>query len=307
MPNDPNRRKILPPISLEESYLLCRDLCHRELGDYRFVVSNVNREDQRHVMAVAAVAARTARLCDIHIARAARLELLDDIREAMRNNFMEEESTDQFAALLDTVKRFRIPQQYVHDIVAAADWCLRLDTFKSFDDWLQFGYRLGGGTVLSLVPVFGVHHAGYEDAAIKCGQAIWLTWLLDNIGGEIQQLEYFLPSDELAEQGVDLTLHNPLEPAPELLQMIQLLASRIGHLYQDGGTLVSHLELDGQRTLKTILGLFWHRLEAIKDAPGSILTLGRDTTRRPGFRDRFRHLMGFEPKLPFLGSESGNH
>ena len=74
-----------------------------------------------------------------------------------------------------------------------------------------------------------------------------------------------------------------------------------------GGPVVSHLELDGQRTMRSLISVFWNRLAEIKMEPAQILTAGRRSVQKPGMRYRFRHLMGLEggvPVLPDSGDET---
>ncbi|MGI9519026.1 MAG: phytoene/squalene synthase family protein, partial [Pirellulaceae bacterium] len=269
--NTEEKKRVLPPVTLDESYRLCQQRVHEDLGSHRWILGNLAREQRPHVYAVLALSVRSARLCDIHLGCNARLELLDDLREDFRNNFMEEESTDQFPALLDTRNRFEIPEQYLHDIVATADMCVRIDRFSSFDQWLQLGCRMGGGTLLSLIPVIGAEHKDYEAAAMSCGQAIWLTHLLRDICDEIQKLEYFLPTEDLDEFGVDLSKHNPLRPDKALLRLIRLNVERIEKLFEEGGQLVRYLSRDGQRILKSLISMYWTLLMKIKLHPEQVL------------------------------------
>jgi phytoene synthase len=301
-------RRVLPVVTLEQSYQIARQRALQALHDYRWAVSNISRNDQRHLFAVLALSVRTAELCNLHIGRPARQHLLDDLREDMRNNFMEEESSDQFPALLDTMRRFEIPQQFLHDIVSAADYCLRHNRFDSFDEWLQFGYRMGGATILAASQVFGIHHREHELPAIACGQAICLTSLLDHAGREIQTLQFFMPADLVGELGVDLAQHNPLQPDPAMLQLVRLLVSRIEKLYWQGGPLIRHLDLDGQRTMKSLISLFWDRLMQIKSDPAQALRVGRSKAEGPPWRFRVLHWMGLEGKSPVLseGPERGH-
>ncbi len=301
-----NPKRTLPPVTLEQSYRIARQWALPALGKYKWAISNLARNDQRHLHAILALGARTAQLCDIHIGRVARLEMLDDMREDLRNNFMDEESTDQFPALLDTMRRFEIPQQYLHDIVSAADYCLRLDRFHSFDEWLQFGYRMGSGTMLAAAQVFGIHHQHYEQPAIACGQAIWLTWLLDHVGREVQTLAFFMPASDLEELKVDLARHNPMSPDPAMLQAVRLQVSRIEKLFAQGSSIVSHLNLDGQRTMKSLISMFWNRLMEIKSKPAQVLGVGRLAKGNPLLRFRLRHLMGLEGNSPLPSGKNGN-
>ncbi len=301
-------KRILPPVTLEQSYALARERVLGSAGAFKWAVSNVPREEQQYLFAILALSLRSATICNLHIGRKARLEMLDDLREDLRNNFMEEESTDQFPALLDTMRKHSIPQQYLHDIVSAADYCFRLERFETFDDWLQFGCRMGGGTLLAASSVFGIVHPHHEQAAISCGQAIWLTWLLDHVGREIQTLEYYLPVADRKEAGIELERHNAFSPGPEMLQWVRTMATRIDRLFADGIRIIGHLELDGQRSLKSLIGYFWNRLDEMKSNPGEVLSIQKSPSDHPAFRFRFLHIMGLEGRSPALrGRDSGRN
>ena len=300
------KKRILPPVTLAESYQLCRDRVRQRLGNWIWTTGNLDRETRNHLYALTALTVRTEKLCDIHLARAAREEMLEDLREDFRNNFMEEESTDQFPALLDTMNQYPIPQQYFHDIIAAADMCIRIDRFTNFDQWLQMGCRLGGGTLLSAVPILGVEKPGFEEAAIKLGQAIFLTCLLNDIADEIQKLEYFLPSEDLVTFEVDLRRHNPARPDPAMLALIACMVERIERLYHEGGCLVDHLTLDGRRVLTTVVAVSWSLLLKIKRDPKSVLAASAEVTASERWRLRLRHILGLEDAGDVLKASTGH-
>lgn len=232
------------------------------------------------------------------------MDQLEDMREDFRNNFMEEESTDQFPALLDTMKRFSIPQQYLHDIIAAADMCVRIERFHDFDQWLQLGCRLGGGTLLSLIPVIGFEKEGYESSAICCGQAIVLTQLLCDITDEIQKLEYFMPVADLEQFQVDIARHNPAKPTAEMIRMIRFQVGRIEELFASGATVVNYLNLDGQRIMRTVVSVYWNLLMKIKLTPEKFLQGTGNLSRRERFAFKLKHVLGLEGGVAVLPNAS---
>lgn len=292
---DRNKR-ILPTISLDDSYRLCRRRVRDALARYGWLASSLSRDSRRHVEAILALSARSARLSDVHTGRAARLEMLDDLREDMRDNLMGEESTDQFPALFDTVRRFDIPLQFPHDIVSAADYCLRHERMETFDQWLQAGQRLGGGTVLSIAAIFHARGKEFWPAAVACGQAVWLTHLLDNVARDVQTLQFWLPARDVATAGVDLQRHRPDDPEPELAQLIESLATRIEPLFELGSAIVRYTDLDGQRSFGSLLAVFRDRLHRLQRHPASVLEGG--TSRGTAWQHRLRHLLGWPGPPP---------
>jgi phytoene/squalene synthetase len=303
------RRHLLPTVALQESYQLCRERVRQRLGAFRWMTGNLAADVRSRLDAVLALAVRSDRLCDIHLARQARLELLEELREDFRNNFMEEESTDQFPALLDTMRQHAIPQQYLHDIVAAADMCARIPRFQDFDQWLQLGCRLGGGTLLSAIPVTGAAKPDYEASAIKLGQAVYLTYLLNDIVDEIQKLEFFMPAADIETFGVDLSKHNPDRPAPSMLRLVRQQVERIESLYHDGGQVVRYLSLDGQRVIKSLVSVSWYLLMKLKQQPERALQASLELSSGEMLGFRLKHVMGLEGGVAVLprGDEHHGH
>ncbi len=304
--NEPKKR-ILPPVTLDASYKLCQQMVRDELNQYRWTISNLPRDMRPFVYSVLALTLRSRRLADIHISKTGRQEMLDDLREDMRNNFMEEESTDQFPALLDTMTRHAIPQQYLQDIVASADMCLHIDRFQNFDQWLQLGYRIGGGTLMALISIWGAEKQGYEESAMCCGQAIYLTHLLADILDEIQKMEHYLPAEDLQSFNVDLDRHNPTNPQPELLRLIRLMVERIENLYERGGQVVNHLSLDGQRVMKTIITVGWNLLMKIKAEPENTLQAQINLSKNELMRLKLKHMMGLEGGVRVIPGLDDHH
>ena len=267
---------------------------------------NLDRDERDPLFAILALTARAEKLCDIHIAPAARGELLEDLREDFRNNFMEEESTDQFPALLDTMQRFGIPQQYMHDIVAAADMCLRIERFSSFDQWLQLGCRIGGGTMLAAAPVIGLKRDGYETAAIHLGQDLYLTWLLNDIGDEIQKLRFFLPTDDLTQFKVDLERHNPSNVNSNMLALWGDIISRIENLYRDGAPFVKYLGLDGERVVTSLISIGWHLLMQMKRNPNLVFATSSEISSPVKMGFQIKHLLGLESVKELIVKSAGH-
>ncbi len=301
------KKRQLPTVTLEESYQLCRASVRRHLGQYLFAMSNLPFDEQRHLHAVLAFMLRCQQLSDINLGRAARMELLEETREDLRNNLMDEESTSEFRALVDTFRKFEIPQQYIHDMVSAADMCVRLERFETFDHWLQFGCRLGGSTMLATTQVFDTRGNNIESTAIQCGQAIQLTYLLGTICCDLRRLEFFMPARDIEEYSIDLDRIIPSNPDESVIRLIQMQVSRIESLFREGGKIVNHLALDGQRVMRSVISVSWNQLMKIKQEPRHFLTQKPELSNWERLQFRAKHLLGLEGGAEVLPVKSDEH
>ena len=91
-----------------------------------------------------------------------------------------------------------------------------------------------------------------------------------------------------------------------MLQVVRMQVARIEKLFEQGGSIVSHLDLDGRRTMKSLISMFWKRLMDIKSDPAQMLRVGPSPKGNSFLRFRLRHLMGLEGKSPLLPGNSGN-
>jgi phytoene/squalene synthetase len=240
-----------------------------------------------------ALSVKAWQLCDLRVGTAARQEMLDDLREDLRDNLMGETSSDQFPALRDSIRRLEIPQQFPHDVVSAVDYCLRAGPFTSWDDWLQLGYRLGGGTMLSVCCVFHGSRSACQGPAIAFGQAVWLTRLLFTATRDVHSMQFFLPADEVAAAEIDLDRYQPGQPHPALIELVSSLASRIAALHHSARSLPGLLDLDGRRATVALHSLFDSCLHSVMDDPSLVFRATWDeATRRGRSRQRLRHLLG---------------
>lgn len=299
-------KRSLPAITLEQSYRICHHLVRKHLGSYQWCVWNLHKEKLRHLEAVFALAIRANLLCDIHLGRRARLDQFDDLREDLRNNLMREETSSQHYALVNTITEFNIPQQFVHDILSAPDYCARRQQFETFDQWLQLGCRIGGSTMMCCATILGLEKDGHESAALSCGQAIYSTYLLGEVCCEIQKFQFFMPHEDIDAFEIDLQRINPMNPDKSVIRLIRLQVERIERLFYDGGRIMEFLTRDGQRVMKSVFAAFWTKLMQIKFEPQSILVAPNRLTRHDQFRLRLKHLLGTEGSLVVF-SESESH
>lgn len=112
------------------------------------------------------------------------------------------------AALVDTVRRYRIDQAVFPPFLAAMRMDLSVTDYATFADLRR--YMRGSAEVIGLqmLPVLGtvVPRAEAEPAAAALGAAFQLTNFLRDIGEDLDRGRVYLPSTELAAFGVDRDL-----------------------------------------------------------------------------------------------------
>jgi phytoene synthase len=194
----------------------------------------------------------------------------------------------RFAVLGETIRRYAVPLQPFHDLVAGLEMDLDGTRYRTFADLELYCYRVAGTIGLMITPV-----AGYRpgtpalDHARTLGTAMQLTNILRDVGEDWDRGMLYLPEDELRRHGLmpgNLPVHRHERAFRELMEF---QIERARRLYQQGLALIP--------LITTVRGRFAFRFAA--EGYSGIL----EKSRRNGY-DVFsqRAALSFAEKLRLL-------
>jgi len=290
--------------SLDDSYKYCRKSSRKYFSNYFWTVGNISREQRRHVHALTAYLTKALDLMDSQISPIARHEEWTEWRDQLRDGLRGKFHSPEMPAVADTVEKFHISREFLFDIQSGVELAIRCKKFEAFDQWMQMASRIGGSMMLSLVPVLGYEKEDYEQAALACGEAIFLTQLMDEMGNGHQNLMLYAPRMLARKCNMHLDAINPKKPPIEFCRLIRTLISRIEPRYQDAGELVKYLSFDGKRVIRSLLAIHWQMLVKMKHFPELILQDRHQLSGKEMFQLHFKHLMGLEGRIPVFDEVS---
>lgn len=126
----------------------------------------------------------------------------DEMHAALRGESAEHPVWPAFA---DTVARFKIPHEYFDDMIKGVTSDLEYAPMATFDDLYRYCYRVASVVGLTIIHIFGFDGPRALELAEKCGIAFQLTNILRDVKEDADRGRVYLPQDELARFGVDLT------------------------------------------------------------------------------------------------------
>lgn len=212
----------------------------------------------------------------------------------------ERESLLQLAEL---VRRRRIPKQFPFDMIRASDYWIRFGGFDTWEQLEKFASDFAGSAVVAACCVTGVRRAGFEEAALDFGSAILLTRKLANCVSDLKANRNFLAQEDVQRFGLDLSRVKMRQHSAEFSQFVRFTVARIEKLYVKASRLFAYLELDGERSLTSLLSLHWQMLVRMKMQPECLFE-ETELLKRSHIRAmKFRHAMGTEGGLPFVVDE----
>lgn len=223
----------------------------------------------------------------------------DQLREDLSDSFVGRYVSAPLYFLSDVVARYRIPKQFIFEPLEAYDRQWRFGQPDDEQEMLATATRLGGALMRQLVHVLGIERPDFEQAALKTGQGLTLTWWLLHLADDTRAGKLRLAKSDFT--AVKLKPEKILwpEPSPELNQFVRLYGQRIDQLLAAGSSLYQHLNYDGQRVLRTLLGIGWKALSNARLNPNLLRETPGALSDSELFQLKARQFLGLDAPLPF--------
>ena len=140
-------------------------------------------------------------------------------------------------ALVDTMRHFKMPARYLHDLISGAEMDLTLHTYPTFDRLREYCYRVAGTVGLTCTHVFGFSDPRALDLAEKLGLAFQLTNIIRDVHEDFAVGRVYLPEEDLARYGVSSQDFAKSEATLGVRELLRFEADRAWQCYEEGSAL----------------------------------------------------------------------
>lgn len=167
------------------------------------------------------------------------------------------ESTDHVgAALIDTVRKFNIPEQHFVDFLHSMSMDLTVGTYKTYEDLMEYVYGSAAVIGLQMVPILGpISDAAYEPAK-KLGIAFQLANFIRDVGEDLDRGRIYLPLDELAQFGVDQEMLHARKLTPQITAALKFQIERVRQLQREAEPGIELLEASSRPCIQAASTLY---------------------------------------------------
>jgi squalene synthase HpnC len=152
-------------------------------------------------------------------------------------------------ALADTMRRFRMPARYLHDLISGAEMDLTVKSYPTFDRLREYCYRVAGTVGLTCTHVFGFRDPRALDLAEKLGLAFQLTNIIRDVHEDAKLGRVYLPDEDLARFGVSPADFSKDQGTLGVRELLRFEADRAFELYEEGSELLDLIDADSRGTL----------------------------------------------------------
>ncbi len=185
-------------------------------------------------------------------------------------------------AIHDTVERFGIPRQYLHDMIDGQQMDMTRRRYQHFEQLYEYCYKVASVVGLTCIEIWG--YEGGEDTrklAEWRGIAFQLTNILRDVREDAARDRVYLPAEDWGLFEVNPTMFQLAKPE-ETLRGLRVTIDRAADYYERSAPLIGHVHRDGHACLWAMTEIYRGLFNKIAARPARVLSDQR--VRLPSWR-----------------------
>ena len=163
-------------------------------------------------------------------------------------------------ALYDAVLKYKIPPEYLHQMIDGVTSDLEFQPVETFDQLYRYCYQVASVVGLTVIHIFGFRGPDALPLAEKCGIAFQLTNILRDVREDADNGRVYLPVEDLARFGVD-PAH--LVRDDKFRQLMRFEAERARRYYDEAKPLVEMVDPGSRASLRALIEIYSQLLDRI--------------------------------------------
>jgi len=174
-------------------------------------------------------------------------------------------------ALVDTMRRYKMPARYLHDLISGAEMDLTIQTYPTFDRLREYCYRVAGTVGLTCTHIFGFKDPRALDLAEKLGLAFQLTNIIRDVHEDYSLGRVYIPDEDLSRYGVAPEDFGRNEATLGVRELLRFEAERAWQNYEEGAELLDLIDDDSRGTLWLLVHTYSALLARIESQDFAVL------------------------------------
>jgi phytoene synthase len=206
-------------------------------------------------------------------------------------------------ALADTAQKFRIPRQYLLDVLDGVQMDLDERTYETFAELEQYCYRVASVVGLSCIHIWGFSSDEAVAPAVQCGLAFQLTNILRDLDEDARRGRVYLPLEDLKRFDYRAEdLRNRVRD-DRFRELVRFEVARAEEFYRGAAALQNYLHPQGRRIYGAMVDTYHQLLAEIRRRDGDLF----DERVRIGKWRKLRIALRWTLSRPSLPSMAAPH
>lgn len=242
---------------IAESFAQCRRIARAEARNFYYGFRLLPREKHGALCALYAFMRWVDDISDAPGDRAARQQGLDLARQTVERVARGDVSGPVILpALAHTLSAYRIPREYLDELIAGAQMDLDVAAYRMFDDLRLYCHRVAGVVGQCCVRVFGFEDPRTLDLADRLGLAFQLTNILRDVTEDALRGRVYLPAEDLERFGCPEGELAAAPPSAAARELFRFEAERARGFYAEGAALIPLIHQDSRAALWALARIY---------------------------------------------------
>jgi 15-cis-phytoene synthase len=271
-------------VDADEAYLECERITWSQARNFAYGIRLLPAPKRRALAAVYAFARRIDDIGDGDLPAEDKAAALETARgqvlalvAAAGGGGVPDPGDPVLVALADAGTRFPVPLAAFGELI---DGCLadvHQASYETFDDLLWYCRCVAGSIGRLSLGIYGATQPERQSKmADDLGVALQLTNILRDVREDYRNGRVYLPAEDLAKFGCEITLGQP-EPFPAETQqarfasLVEFEAARAREWYASGMRLLATIDRRSAACTGAMAGIYRRLLERIASQPGAVL------------------------------------
>ena len=266
---------ILDP-KLRDSYELCRALNAKHGKTYYLATLLLPPEKRPYVHALYGFARYADEIVDDLASTLSDLEKAQALKSWGQNflaNFETGETTDPVCiAVLDTVRRWRIPREHFEAFLHSMTMDLTVTEYQTYEDLYEYVYGSAAVIGLQMVPILEPTDQLAFARATELGVAFQLANFIRDVGEDLDRGRVYLPLTELAQFGVTRADLEHRIATPQIKAALKFQIQRVRDLEEASRAGIAMLGAKSQPCIETARILYCGIVDAVEGIDYEVFT-----------------------------------
>ncbi|MBX5496779.1 MAG: phytoene/squalene synthase family protein [Bryobacteraceae bacterium] len=260
---------------LAKSYAYCDRVARRHAKNFYYSFRLLSAEQRSAMCAIYAFMRHCDDLSDEPelAGRPNAAEALDAWRQAMVSALDTGASDGHpvWPAFCDSVRRYRIPHTYFHEMIDGVTSDLYPRSVATFNDLYRYCYQVASVVGLTVIHIFGYEDSRAIDLAEKCGIAFQLTNIVRDVREDAEKGRVYLPAEDLERFGVASSDLRGSHLSPRLRALLEFEVNRARGYYRESQAIVDMVQPRSRPALWALIEIYSRLLDRIESSGYDVL------------------------------------
>lgn len=190
------------PVDARALQQSAKRLTKKSRSNFYFSFLFLSKKKREAIYSVYAFCRHSDDIADQSLATEQRMQQLAAWRGRLAACYEGRADTPVMQALARTVEQYRIPRNYLEEVINGVEIDLTRNRYATFDDLYPYCYRVASMVGLICIEIFEYQNPRTREFAEALGVALQLTNILRDVRSDGEQDRVYLPLEDLARFGL---------------------------------------------------------------------------------------------------------